>query len=155
MEGRGNWQNHGALGAELRGNFHGPLHRGGVSGDDRLVGRIQVRGRADFATCRALASVRNHGGRQTHDGGHRAYARGNGVLHISSALAHQLHGIRKLQGTRSHESRILAEAVPGHEIGGQALLHQHAKYGNGASQNRRLSVGRQLEFFFGAFKANL
>ena len=155
MERRGNSQNHGALGTELRGNLHRAFHRTGVAGDDRLLRRIQICRGTNLAFRRALAGICHHGWRQTHDGSHRAHTGRNRILHIRPALAHELHGIRKFQRPGSHQGRIFTQAVPRHEIRHQALLRQHANHGDRTRQNRRLGVRRQLEVLFRAREAHL
>ena len=74
------------LAPELRSNFHRALHRIGMAGNDGLLRRIQIRGRANFSFRRAFAGILHHCRRNTQDRGHRALLRWHGFLHIRPRL---------------------------------------------------------------------
>src|SRR5437870_5369323 len=126
MKRRRDRQDHGALRSRLRSQLDGALYRAGVPRDDRLVRRIQIRRRADFAVRGALANVGNHRMGQTHNCSHRAHAVGNRVLHVRTALAYQPHGVRKLPRPGTNQRGIFTEAVARDKIRLQTLFRQHA-----------------------------
>src|SRR6266478_2752485 len=155
MEGRGDGQNHRALGAGLLRDLHGALHRGGVPGNHRLVRRIQICRRADLAVGGALARVGYHRRRKAHNRGHGALAGRHSFLHILAALADQPHRVGKLQRAHGDQRRIFAQTVAGNKIRLYAFFSENPMHGDGASKNRGLRVGGLLEIFLRAGKAHL
>ena len=124
---RGNRQHHGALGAARRSLLHRALHRRGMAGNHRLLGRIQIRGRDHLAIRRLAADLRHLRGAQAQDRGHRAFARGHRLLHVLPAAPHQAHGIGKFQRARGHQRGIFAQAVPGDKVRPNALFLQDTR----------------------------
>src|SRR5271156_2134326 len=155
MKRRGYGQNYGALGTALRGDFDGAFHGGGCARNYGLFGRIQVSGRQDFAIRRFFADFGDVAGRHAQDGGHGAFAGRNGFLHVRAAGAYQFYGGRKIEAAGGDQRGIFAEAVAGDKIGSDALFGQGAKRGDRDGQDGRLSIGRELQFVFGAIAAHL
>src|ERR1700692_27733 len=154
MERRGDGENYGALCAELRGDFHGAFNGAGVAGNYGLLGGIEICGGADFAVRGALAGIGYDGGREAHDGGPGANAGRDGFLHVGAALADQLDGIGKLQGTGGDQSGVFPKTVASYKIRSEAFFREDAMDGNGASEDGGLRVGGELELVLGAFEAD-
>ena len=74
-----------------------------------------------------LAQGRQHGG-------HRTAVLDRQARHLAAARAHRLEGILERQGARRDQCAVLAEAVPHHQIGHDAV---------GGEQARERDVGRQ------------
>ena len=88
MEGSAHRQGHGALRALFLALGDGAIDRGGVPRDHRLLGRVVVR-RFDHAArllrLHFLARLGDELWIETEDGRHRAFARGDRLLHESAA----------------------------------------------------------------------
>ena len=92
MERRADGQKLGAFGAALIGEFRGALDGGGISGDDDLLGRIDVGGFTDFALRGVLANGGDLRSVHAENGGHRTDSNRHGLLHILAAVAHGADG---------------------------------------------------------------
>ena len=93
----------------------------GMAADHDLAWRIVV-GRNDHVIARNLATDRFDQGIVGPDhGGHGANASRRRGLHGLSADAYQVRRVGKLQGAGRNEGGVLAEAVPGQQIGHRRL----------------------------------
>src|SRR5260370_40108615 len=70
-----------------------------------------------------------------------------------TALTPQPQGIREVQRPSGNQSRVFAQAVPGHELGLQALSAQHAESGNRNGEQCGLGVFGELQCLCRAFEA--
>ncbi len=85
-----------------------------LAGDDDLARRIEI-GSFGNAGRRCLLAHIAHGlVIQAKNRSHRALARGHGILHQLGADLDDANSVGKFDGAGANQSRVLAEAVPGH-----------------------------------------
>ena len=130
MEGCADVEHDRAFGSGFLAQVGGALHGGGCSGDDGLVGRVEVGGgdHGEFGVegfglggggqrrelVRHLGTdFGNQRGRHTKDGGHRTFSCGDGLLHVASAVADGAHGVGKAERSCGDVRGVLAERVTG------------------------------------------
>ena len=164
----------GALGSGLLAEVGGALDGGGGSGDDGLVGGVEVGGGDDGVVggevfCVGIvgewgevvgdlgADVVDELGGEAEDGGHGSDAGGNGLLHELATGADGADGFGEGEGAGGDVGGVLAEGVAGGEGGaGDAFFCEgfgkDAGGGYGDGEDGGLGVLGELELVFGAFE---
>jgi hypothetical protein len=149
MEGRGDGEEEGALGAPRLGDLHRALHGLPGAGDDHLRGVVVVGGLADAAP--GLGLLGDPGGRvevEAEEGGHGALPHRDGGLHRLAAEAQEAGGVGDREGTRGAEGGVFAQGVA-RDIGGgrerDALGLERAQGGERGRHQRGLGVAGELE----------
>ena len=139
----------------LIGQLSSALHRCRVARDHNLIGRINIRRRADFTLRRVLANRGNFLEFHAQDCRHRAHSHRDRLLHILSTIAYGTHCVGKAHRARSHVCRILAEAVARHKtrLGDAALKNPQGR--NRRGENRRLRDLGEPQLLFRSLKAYL
>ena len=89
---------------------------------DDLARRVEVRGRDDASLGRLFAELFDGVGRESDDRRHRPRPLRLDLRHQAAAKGHDLHAVLHRERTRDHGGRVLAEAVTGDEVRGQAEL---------------------------------
>ena len=115
-------------------------------------GRAGERGEGVFDL---LADGGDEVGGEAEDGGHGAFAGGNGLLHVAAAEADGADGVGEGEGAGGDVGGVLAEGVAGGHSGGDAALGEHAEGCGGDGEDGGLSVFGELEGVFGTFEDEL
>ena len=132
--------------------FHGAFDGHAMTGNDNLIGRVEISSRDDRALGCLGENALEFIFRQLEQSSHRADASRNSLLHILAALSHQTHGVDKSQRPGSDECCVFTEAVSCHNSGANSLLFQYAQSGYRDRQQRRLLVGGRLEILVDAIE---
>ena len=157
MEGRGDLQQDGPLGAAFLGQHDRPLDRRSRAGDDGLFGSVQV-GRLDrrahlprcilaYGDDRLRVHAKNRG--------HRPLARGHGLLHQLPAAAHGASRGGELDGPGGNVGGVLAQRMSGKIIRGRPSRGQNPERRHGDGKDRRLGELSQAKLLFGSVEAEL
>jgi hypothetical protein len=104
---------------------------------------------------RLLANIGHLCWRKSEDCGHGSFTGGHRFLHVSPALADQLHRGGEIESAGRNQGGIFAQAVPGDKIRCNSLLIKGAICGSGYRQNGGLGVFRLLQRVFGTLEAEL
>ena len=107
------------------------LDRGGRAADDRLAVAVEVRD--DDVAVDPLQGPLDLGERRE-DGGHLAVVGDGDARHLAAARADRLEGVVERHDAGGDERAVLAEAVPHHHVGHDAV---------GAEEAREREVGRE------------
>ena len=159
------------------GKLDGAIDGGGGAGDDDLLGSIEIGGGDDGAGNGGAGGVGLGGGGvgggrggevvggfgaevvdllggEAEDGGHGAFAGGNGLLHEAAAGADGGEGFGKGEGAGGDVGAVLAEGMAGGEAGfeGGEELGEDALDGDGNGKDGGLGVFGLLEGLGGAFE---
>ena len=95
------------------------------------------------------------GGVEAEDGGHGAFACGDGLLHVLAAGADGADGVGEGEGSGGDVGGVFAEGVAGGEGGLDAAFGEDAGGGDGDGEDGGLRVLGELELVFGAFEDEL
>jgi hypothetical protein len=123
-------EHHGSLGATPPRKLHRTRHRSNMPRNHNLARAIKIGWRNDLPLRGLPTDLLRSGLPDPQEGSHGALARGYRFLHILAALADQLNGIAKAQGSSDHERRIFAKTVTRHKGGAEDLLTQDFCGGN-------------------------
>ena len=85
------------------------------------------------------------------DGGHRASAVGDRLLHEEPALADEMEGVFERKGLRHHQGRVLADAMSRQPLGVAADGAEVARLGDLEREQRRLQDRRMAQIVGRAF----
>ena len=152
VEGRADLEHDDFAGAasfdELGGFFDG----GFGSGDDGLVGGVEVGGGDGLAGgfLRGRAGFSDGFGVQGEDGGHGAFSSGDGGLHGTSAGFDGANGVGEVERAGGDVGGPFTEGVAGGESGMNAMLGEDAEGGDADGEDGGLGVLGEAEFVFGA-----
>jgi len=124
----------------------------GVPGNHRLVRRIQICRRTNFASAARLQASATTAGDKPIIAAIAPTPR-NRILHVRPAPTHELNGIRKLQRACGHQAADTLRDCAGHEIRPSAPSPPARDTPQRSKSKCRLRVRRQLEIFFSALKA--
>ena len=156
MKWRGHRQHHGALGAALRRDFHGALHR--------LRDGRKLRSAPENSDSPATPPVRSAAFLQISATCAASSPRiaaiapspaGTASCMYCPRCAHQPHRVGKIQPAGRHQRGIFAQAVPRDKIRADSALLEHAIRRHRYRQNRGLRVLGQLQRFFGTVEAQI
>ncbi|CUW87103.1 hypothetical protein AGR1B_Cc110055 [Agrobacterium fabacearum S56] len=154
MEGRGNRQHDGALGALFGSDRSRLLDSRLAAGNDQLAAAIVVGDLADAENGSLFTDCRNSIVLQPDDRCHRALAHRHGSLHGIAADAEKPCGIGNREGAGSTERGIFAERMASdirdgvRELQTPRFQNPHDRHGH--RHERRLGIGRQRQRFFRA-----
>ena len=99
--------------------------------------------------------ISDEGGVEAEDGGHGAFAGGDGLLHVAAAGADGADGVGEGEGSGGDVGGVFAEGVAGGEGGVDAAFGEDAGGGDGDGEDGGLGVLGELELVFGAFEDEL
>ncbi len=94
-------------------------------------------------------------GIEAEDGGHCAFACGDGLLHVLAAGANGADGVGEAEGSGGDVGGVFAKAVARGEGGLNAAFGEDSCGGDGDGQDRRLGMLGELELVFGALEDEL
>src|SRR5580704_200157 len=149
------WKDFRAFGAAFVGEFGGAFHRRNVTGNDNLLGRVDVGWFADFALRRVAANIGDLLELHAENRRHRAHPDGNGFLHILATMAYSADRIGEVQGSSHNVRRVFAQAMSGDERGLETLFLQYSPSRDGCSQNRWLGDLGKAKLILGTFETKL
>jgi hypothetical protein len=89
------------------------------------------------------------------DGGHRASALWNSLLHVAAAMVNGLHSIGEFESSSNYVSGVLAQAVSGDKLWNYAFFLQNTRRRHTHGEDSRLGDFRLAQFFRRTSKAKL
>jgi hypothetical protein len=119
-------------------------------GDHDLAWRVQVGGADDLTVRCGLACLADAGFVEAEHGRHGAGADRHRFLHVAAPMTDDADGVGEIERPGSHVRRVLAEAVPRHELRAQPFGRQQAPRGDAHGEDGRLCVLGERQLIGGA-----